>query len=765
MQFLLPLQPVIVWSHNAPWKPGLKQDVSDRVNPCGYPRAKLRESTMQSAMQYGSLNTTHPMNTLGLSVSPFATTNFTSSGPANDFFRRIEWLSGRNLEFEEQRSSITFSTLLNEESSLALSSHTPQLKKLQSTNVFVALRRNISPSHVVCGLYKVFPTDTLINEVLENGIVHLEARPRGRWHKVHPGERQAVEDLSPVDSRQRQETHFMRKRMMWTHLGHYFWENGKLPPLTPILHLQCYRENRSMNEVMERISHTIKPTRMQQGFSIPSDEIAREKHACVTQTLSLFGVTKELLPHASRHHNIYPILLNPVRYASYHAKERGHVQYTVLVRNVSSKGYFSNIDDSTKFIEKHICSRINSLQKNGYINYFPVQYFGAGSVSLSEIAAHWLAAEWTKAVRGIIQLECEQHPISYHHYLQCAGASTHSLRERIKNWINDLQQHADSKVLRGILTKISARSSLFCREQTPDTPETNEFARSLLLDTTVITLSMRKRFFCALQAHSWNLLANERIVEAVSRGRPLSLQPGDIVAVKGKEKNVELPSSWTFRKLESEEEVSNYTIFDLVLPVFGVGREKSLPKLMNDYDGERRGSKIFPQKCTMSQSNSSDYDDSLKCVGDSYFRFLVTRPKRIFYRLLRDPNSQSMLKPDLFRLQQSAQPTKRGSWQQFSQRPISTYDELAETQDGSSFLHEVCREPSPLNQSPKQKKIIHDLLHHDDDERSRKTTRSNRFSVVLSCVLPPQSHISLVLRDIFHETKVKSFSDLTIGLV
>ena len=156
--------------------------------------------------------------------------------------------------------------------------------------------------------------DWQVNELDTAGdVVRLHSRPKGRWMKVDKHKTILVED----DSNER----FVEANKSYTpkmaHAGRYSPVLGRLPKGTPVLNFNVYRHHHATPNVLERMRYA---TRIpSEAISFAGDETFggvayMDGFGTVTQQGKALGATKELLPHASRHYGIFPLIFDPRGY-------------------------------------------------------------------------------------------------------------------------------------------------------------------------------------------------------------------------------------------------------------------------------------------------------------------------------------------------------------------------------------------------------------------------------------------------------------------
>lgn len=140
-----------------------------------------------------------------------------------------------------------------------------------------------------------------------------------------------------------------------------------------------------------------------------------------------------------------------------------------------------------------------------------------------------------------------------------------------------------------------------------------------------------------------------------------------------------------------------------------------------------------PQQQKQQQHNN-------RCRTFDAYRPLIVRPEHLQYRMLRDPNSYTALKSDLFLSQERA--------------PLQS--------DLTTLCDRRIREPCVYNVSERyveRMKPVLEAAQHRLRKNGVSSTSSSLSSVVVSCVLPRGSHYSMMLRESF-EVSHAQFYDL-----
>ena len=752
MHRIAPLRPIIVWSKGA--LPAV-EGVSDGArNPPQYnvpPR--LRQKTAHSAMKFGEVQAMENVDYLHQS----------NPGPSAEFYRHVEWRAGRALGAEERRSAILFTA----------ASFTNKKRMVR-----------VPKGHLLMCLAHACPADTQMNDIDSDGTVTYVGRvARSQWTKMHDADHVMVEDTAQTPSIEAG----VKQRKLKTHMGHYMHRVKKMPLHAPVVELVCYAENRSLRDILHRVSYT---TGFQAlagiSWNTSNAEISRAVHACATQRMRFCGMTMEALQNACRKFNIFPLILRPVKYCTDLRLSSAGTQYTICLREVclrtvgSQESSHSRIQKASQYqrLQDAIRTRLTAVSEKGFINYFPVQVVGGGGAALYQIGILFLQGNYAATLQGYLQIEAERHPISYAHYLQCLGCRTELLAQRLAGWADALHAHRDCAQLRRILRMMSA--SIAAGDVWEKTVE-------LVVTTDDFMLEHVTHYVEALQGYIWNCLVNKRLYRSfTSPDEGLHVLPGDIVY-----QNFEGHDSYI--RVQTEIEANKYSARDICYPVMGTGYEASLPVVQTEnkhskdtFAKERAEYESFLKALGLPVGVWSALTKKSKgmCIKPSSLRPIVAFPKALVWRALRDPNSSTAMKTDHFCYQQGN--TDLSSPLLYSkeenarlQKEIST-----ETNHPEDLLdlNKRIRPPTSLNHAPRFVKAMEYVQRVADTSNSIQLLpepdvfdsgqqqvqrldlvpypRSDRCTLVMRFSLGADVSASMLLREAFDSVRYKNFNDL-----
>ncbi|KNH09470.1 hypothetical protein XU18_0155 [Perkinsela sp. CCAP 1560/4] len=765
MHRIAPLQPLIVWSKGSPLSLDIiKNAFEDKPEPATYPMSiRPRQRTALMVMQYGlypvtSSDSTHRrlrQENLDYFQEPKPET-------LSEFHHHVEWRTGRNIDREEIRAAVIFSV----------------------RGLRAVAENSVDDKPLLTCLAKVSPSDTQMNDIDECGnVVYLTEQIRGQWHKVHDADHVMVEDMATSSSKDR------KNIKLKTHFGHYVSKIGKLPLHAPVLECVFYHENRSLRDILHRISYTT-GLQLQKNitWTTTNDAISTETHVCGTQRLNFIGMTKEAIQHACRSHSIFPVFIKPTTYKQRLESVSGGTQYTIALREIAlrtPRGTGPQGMDAGKSIRQQAFDRLKSelkdrtemLSKNGFVNYFPVHVIGGGGVSLCEMGAHLLRGDYCSVLRGHLQLEAERHPVSYDHYTQALGAPQDSLVARLEAWSLAMLAFRDCKEFRKFLQSMIR----LLREGN----RWEDMAKLLITSESFLD-EHGSRYLIAFRAYVWNCMANRRLqrsyTDSSQSEKKFTVLPGDIVCLQTADEK-------KYHRVLDERDALGYSMADVVLPVIGDGDFSTLPGIRNDNTVRVD----FPEHCeyTMlleklqipSTVWGAENQRLTHSAGGSYFRPVVVKPQSMAWHLIRDPNSTVALKSDLFCLQEgnALLHSPFAYNQSENDEFISAVDEDMEHPEEALQVYKRIRTPSPLNQTPRFTKAMQYIQHVADNTLSMKYTpqshpfkgvqrprtvqmlpyrREDRCTLVLRFRLPSGSYAAMVLREICDVVYYKSFNEM-----
>eukprot|EP00796_Vickermania_ingenoplastis_P009725 gene9725-6813_t len=526
-------------------------------------------------------------------------------------YSRQDWNEGRNLEQEEQRCGI------------ALCLHN-------------AAGANWSrPTAVV----KAQPSDMHINQIDFNGDgSFLQKIPKGRWRKVSRQKTLLIENSSNEHFGDPDKSFSPRVQSY----GEYVRRLGRVPETNPVLLFVMYREGIAMRSVFHRLHYEIGV----KNDAIHVYEPPGGHLGSVTQFGYALGVSKELLPHASRHYNLFPLLFEPRRYMSLEsfmdaqqAPPRGFF-YRSLLRCVDVRD-----DEHLKDILQHVNSA-------GFINYFGVELFGIGGNTLFDISGLREKGYLDRAAGSYLQLLAESNPFHYDFFLSLINAHETTAAGVARLWSEKCKEAKLPKVECCLIEKVYD----FYRASRSQDPQNALGALAALWEA----IPNKTKLCDSTSQFVWNSMATRRLKESST-----SVVKGDLVR-----------SDTGILKVESDKDALNYSIHDVVLPVPYASCNVETLVFPETMTVSKAWAKEFAhQRGFLSIFNSAPTEGALR---PPVYRRLIEKPIRLQAAVLRDPSSLASIKSDLFLKQE--------------RKSIDSFE--------LSFDARV-REPSPFNISEK----------------------------------------------------------------
>lgn len=601
---------------------------------------------------------------------------------------RTDWKTGRSFEQEEHAAGM--------------------LSTMNTSPIQPA--RGSGPLHPLSfrrirAVAKVIDSDWQMNEISERGdVVVLGPRPHGRYRKIAPTAKTRIESDS-----QDFEDPAKEYADKVVHLGVYRKVEGSLPPERPVLQFSLYRESVSDGAVLRRLHREV---------SIPADAVSLasggDGFGCVSQLGRAVGVTKEQLPHASRHYSLRPIIINPLQhYPLSQATERSRgSHWRVLLRCVEAG-------------ESTVQEALQLLRRTGFVNFFPLRAFApAVTHSAQRIASHALRGDVLSAARMVLQAEVERVPIHYEHYLRYASAEESSVRGLLDVWMSVARQYRYARRVIPVIEALQNAAAGTISEDAACKVVLGILSPPSLPDIAAMFV--------------WNAMASQR---AMSFGG--AVVAGDLVRVMRSPEHTErlraarqqiqtsqdflldpfpecdpsVASSFDVEHVKSGEE-GRFTIEDVVLPLPGPSPALLFPKHCVSEELYRKFAAQQGLPSLLSGESSAPSN------GAPRYRTFVAFPRFMEHRCILDPNSFTTIKSDLF-VAQERKAIRMG------------------------LDNNRVRLPCELNMSRYSREELAPVL---------EAHKEGKHSVALSCYLPRGAHITSLLREVF-ELSMLNWSD------
>ncbi|WBW71967.1 tRNA/snRNA/rRNA pseudouridine synthase Pus7 [Schizosaccharomyces osmophilus] len=357
-------------------------------------------------------------------------------------------------------------------------------------------------------------------------------------------------------------------------------------------HFHLYKENRDSMDCLGKIARLLKvPTKL---LSIAG---TKDRRGVTCQRAAVRHVRASRLAQlnaGSLSNSTYGFLLGNYSYENFPLK-LGDLQgneFQVVLRDVSTS-------------EDKIELCMSSIKEHGFINYFGLQRFGTSSVGTHTIGIALLRSEWKKAVELILSPRPEH---------------TGPVREAMHIWHTTHDAEATLKILpRRLIAETSILETWLRSGNQSDF--LGAFQR--------IPRHLRSIYPHAYQSYVWNKVVSWRIKQLGDKPvagdlvleSPTDNQSNDNIPVDPEAPDVveDLPqTSKPIARRLREDELQNYTIYDIVLPL--PGRNVLYPE-NSTFDAYKRiMSEHSLDPCQMARK-----DRELSLPGD--YRKLVVRPK------------------------------------------------------------------------------------------------------------------------------------------
>ncbi|ORC88467.1 tRNA pseudouridine13 synthase [Trypanosoma theileri] len=577
-----------------------------------------------------------------------------------------EWRSGRNLNDEEKSSGLL----------------------LRLCDTCGSSSREILPVAVV----KAQSSDFQVNEIDENGnVAIMEKAPKGKWRKISRQKTLLVEDNANTPFSDPAKTFSPR---VLSH-GEYARVLGKLPRDLPVLRFVLYRDSYSLRSVENRLGYTLS---LDEGCTVLHDNPGGS-FGCITQYGACIGMTKELLPHASRHYNLHSLIFDPKEYQANESLgrflrgPRGHF-YRLLLRCV--EGETDVIKD-----------RLKIMNERGFINYFGIETFGVGANRSFEIASFAAKEDFRHALGCLLQSVAEYDGAHYGYFLQYLNADPNTVAGISKLWADAAKHMRSQKWLVNLLAGLAKYHKVMGNdEQLRDLWE---------------AVPLKERIYSSAAEFVWNAMVSQRLL---SNG--LKVVEGDVVRYHAfKDLSTICESQYNYKLVTAEEaQRGMYQITDVVLPVPYDVNSLNLALFPQLSPLDRQLYQEFAAKHGVSFLFEKSYSSS--SFQDKLYRPLIVKPVGLQVAVIDDPNSFTCLKSDLSVMQE--------------RKPI---------QVGDMDYPSRVREPCVYNVSERFVEKMEAI----------KKVHGGKSSVAICCRLPNGSSPFVMLREIF-SLRYASFQDL-----
>ncbi|EAN96258.1 hypothetical protein, conserved [Trypanosoma cruzi] len=583
------------------------------------------------------------------------------------FFSRNDWRSGRDLSREERDSGL--------------------LLRLRDVG------GRLSDATLPVAVVKAQSTDFQVNEIDANGrVAALEKAPKGKWRKISRQKTVLIEDNAEISFGDPAKTFSPRVQSY----GGYVRILGKLPRDFPILRFVVYRDSYSLLSVEKRMGYVLS---LQPGSTFLR-ESSGGSFGCISQYGVCVGMTREFLPHASRHFNLHPLIFNP---QTYHTQD----EFQDLLRRPAGHYYrlvLRCVDGDPDTINR----RLKMLVEGGFVNYFGIEAFGVGSNRLFEVASFAAHGYFRQAMGALLQCVAECDGVHHDYYIKYLNADPSTVLGVSQLWADAAKHMRSQKWLVDLLKGVAKYH---------EDGEKEEHLR-ILWDS----LPIRDRIQGSAAEFVWNAMASQRLL---SKG--LDVVEGDVVRVPIPDSHFAVGScsSYQYKLVTAEDtRLDIYAITDVVLPV--------------PYGNDALNNCLFPQISPLDRELYGEFaakhglsflfEEPLEpcAFPREYYRPLVVRPGDFQASVIKDPNSFTCLKSDLSMMQE--------------RKPIHSKD--------MDYVSRV-REPCVYNVSERFVEKMGPI----------KKTHTGCYSVVLFCRLPEGTSPFVMLRESF-SLRYAAFHDM-----
>lgn len=553
-------------------------------------------------------------------------------------YSRPDWNCGRTLVDEEKRSGIclSMSSLVEHSWRRPIAVAKAQISDTQVNEVFIE-------SADVEGVWK---------RNKEEG-AFLQKCPKGRWRKISRQKTILVEDSPHSSFGDPQKTFYPRVQSY----GKYVRRLGHVPPSKPILKFTMYREGVPLSAVEHRLNYELGIERDAIHWS--SSPSINSLLGTVTQFGYAVGVSKELLPHASRHYNLNALVFDPTDYMSMaeltsaknQTKEGCGYFYRILLRCVDI------VDKETDAL----LSTFKILREKGFINYFGLNHFGIGGNALFDISRLHAKGQLDYAIGSYLQLLAEADSFHYDYFMAYVNATSNGTAAGIaKIWKDSCVAAKLPKEICDFIEKVYVYTFSLERKSSSSGNYSKKDTFQNLSDLWGNLPQCSSLFDRSSSEFIWNAMTSKRL-----QAHGLTVVPGDIVFLKQETKallknstisSVSFLSSHDVYLIRSEEEARQFSIENVVLPIPYAGTvhagmvfpETSLLSRSSFEEFSRKYNLDYLFAPTNSTTHLATHHESPKCT----YRSIVAKPENVQLSILRDPSSLTAIKTDLFLLQE-----------------------------------------------------------------------------------------------------------------
>lgn len=419
-----------------------------------------------------------------------------------------------------------------------------------------------------------------------------------------------------------------------------------------------YKENKDLFSTIALIARLVRAPRSVFAFTGTKD-----RRAITTQLVTARGVSADRLRALNA--RLVGVRLDQFTYVPTELRLGAHSgnRFCIAIRDVQGAS------------DAQIAGAIAALAERGFINYFGAQRFGTSSVPTHHVGRAILRGDWLEAADLVLRPRTSERAddaqAARRMYAQTGVARRDAVRELLKRF--PARMEVERLLLLGMLRACPADGSGCTTQQ-----QAAAAFRAL-------PIHLRLLYLHAYQAYVWNHAASERICRY-----GLRVVEGDLVCAPlasvddhgvagGVDDDGNGPSRGRVPvEIVSAAAIDRYSIFDVVLPLFGtesvypthdVGRSY-YERLLAD-DGivlerlEQLGAECVKHACVARSRTllltaalaalAWLVRDRLQLVGDE--RHLVIRPRNVEHQMARYAHpDDTLIETDLARVRREASP-------------------------------------------------------------------------------------------------------------
>ncbi|OHT06878.1 Pseudouridylate synthase 7 like protein [Tritrichomonas foetus] len=340
-----------------------------------------------------------------------------------------------------------------------------------------------------------------------------------------------------------------------------------------------YKENTNQQSAISRVAQKVGKQSKLIGFAGSKDKRGITTQICSIRDVPphrLFEAVGNLGDNIKVGHIRYA--MNPVSLGDLSGN-----RFSIVLRDIK-------LTDKEENVYKGLKTRLEKLDKSGFINYFGMQRFGTGTIPTHKIGELVLKKQWKKIIE--LLLEPQKGEISQLYEAKVHFKKLHDPKQALKMTPHSAQTE---------ISLFKAMSLLPADKMLSNPHEL--FSR--------IDRRQRMMYVHAYQSYLWNHMVSQRIEK---HGNQVVV--GDYVL-----DNVNLTKSEKTAILVTNANINNYSIFDVVIP---------LPS----------GSQQMPTELIELMSQDGVTPDMFKSLSSEYgaggdWRYIMSKAKDLDWELIR----------------------------------------------------------------------------------------------------------------------------------